>query len=101
MRTVACPDSSSALQTEAVVVELLAERPHRLDELRRASLDGVVDSLERDGIVSLKMFDTMPPSAKCSLTPLGHSLAAPLLAIRDAVEQHVEKILERAMRRRL
>lgn len=49
----------------ALVVGLLAERPHRFGELRRA-IEGIsqkvltqsLRSLERDGIVSRKVFDT-------------------------------------------
>ena len=84
----------------ALVVGLLAERPHRFGELRRA-IEGIsqkvltqsLRSLERDGIVSRKVFDSPPSAVEYSLTPLGQSLAAPLSAIREWAEAHIEEIL--------
>jgi DNA-binding HxlR family transcriptional regulator len=84
----------------ALVVGLLAERPHRFGELRRA-VDGIsqkmltqtLRSLERDGLVDRRAFPTVPVTVEYSLTPLGRTLGEPLAAIRAWAEEHVEEVL--------
>jgi DNA-binding HxlR family transcriptional regulator len=84
----------------ALVVGVLAERPHRFGELRRR-IDGVsqkmltqtLRSLERDGLVSRRVEPTVPVTVEYSLTPLGETLVPVLAAVRDWAEQHVTEIL--------
>ncbi len=84
----------------ALVVGLLAERPHRFGELRR-KIDGIsqkmltqrLRSLERDGLVSRRAEATVPVTVEYSLTPLGETLVGPLSAIRDWAEEHIEEVL--------
>jgi DNA-binding HxlR family transcriptional regulator len=94
----------------ALVVGVLAERPHRFGELRRR-IDGVsqkmltqtLRSLERDGLVSRKAFATVPVTVEYALTPLGESLVPVLAAVRDWAEARVSEIVaarERADRAR-
>lgn len=45
-------------------------------------------NLERDGLVARRVFDTVPPQVQYSLTPLGHSLAAPVAALNDWAFRH-------------
>jgi DNA-binding HxlR family transcriptional regulator len=66
-------------------VMVLGERPHRFGELRRAvpdisqrMLTQTLRELQRDGLVSRKVFPTTPPGVEYSLTPLGRSLLEPL-----------------------
>ena len=84
----------------ALVVGLLAERPHRFGELRRA-VDGIsqkmltqtLRSLERDGLVDRRAYPTVPVTVEYSLTPLGLTLTEPLAAIRTWAEEHIEAVL--------
>jgi DNA-binding HxlR family transcriptional regulator len=84
----------------ALVVGLLAERPHRFGELRRA-VDGIsqkmltqtLRSLERDGLVDRRAYPTVPVTVEYSLTPLGLTLTEPLAAIRAWAEEHIEAVL--------
>jgi len=67
------------------VIALLGERSHRFNELRRA-IDGIsqrmltltLRQLERDGLVSRTVYDTVPPGVEYALTPLGESVLQPL-----------------------
>jgi DNA-binding HxlR family transcriptional regulator len=66
----------------ALVVGVLAERPHRFGELRRRiggvaqkMLTQTLRSLERDGLVSRKAFATVLVTVEYSPTPLGETLA--------------------------
>lgn len=84
----------------ALIVGLLAERPHRFGELRRG-LDGVsqkmltqtLRSLERDGLVHRRAEPTVPVTVEYSLTPLGETLIGPLGAVRDWAEANIEAVL--------
>jgi len=84
----------------ALVLGLLADRPHRFGELLRA-VDGIsqkmltqtLRSLERDGLVHRNAFPTVPVTVEYSLTPLGKTLTKPLAAIRAWAEEHIEEVL--------
>ena len=73
-----------------------AERPHRFGEVHRAipdisqrMLTQTVRDLQRDGLISRRVFPTTPPSIEYKLTPLGHSLLGPLAGlIRWADRNH-------------
>lgn len=84
----------------ALIVGVLAERPHRFGELRRR-VDGIsqkmltqtLRSLERDGLVSRAAFATVPVTVEYALTPLGETMVPVLAAIRDWAEDHVAEVL--------
>jgi len=84
----------------ALIIGLLAERPHRFGELRRR-IDGIsqkmltqtLRSLERDGLVHRDAVATVPVTVTYSLTETGRTLIEPLAAIRDWAEKHIEPIL--------
>ena len=84
----------------ALIVGVLAERPHRFGELRRR-VDGIsqkmltqtLRSLERDGLVSRTAFATVPVTVEYALTELGATLVPVLAAIRDWAEDHVAEVL--------
>lgn len=76
-------------------VLILAERPHRFGELRRAvpdvsqrMLTQTLRDLQRDGFVHRRVLPTTPPSVEYSLTPLGFSLYAPMKALSDWAAAH-------------
>jgi DNA-binding HxlR family transcriptional regulator len=84
----------------ALIIGLLAERPHRFGELRRKiggisqkMLTQTLRSLQSDGLVSRRAIATVPVTVEYSLTPLGETLVAPLASIRDWAEEHIEDIL--------
>jgi DNA-binding HxlR family transcriptional regulator len=71
-----------------LVVMLLSDGPKRFNELKRL-IGGVsqrmltltLRGLERDGLVTRTLFPTIPPRVDYELTPLGHSLREPVLAL--------------------
>jgi len=83
----------------ALIVGLLGTRTHRFGELQRG-IEGIshkvlsqtLRSLERDGLVRREAKPTIPPTVEYSLTPLGSTLVAPLKAIRDWAEQHIDQV---------
>src|ERR1700688_2226249 len=70
-----------------LVVMLLREGPRRFNEIKR-TIDGLsqqmltrtLRGLERDGMVRRTVLPATPPQVEYSLTPLGESLAKPVLA---------------------
>jgi DNA-binding HxlR family transcriptional regulator len=83
----------------ALIVGLLAQRPHRFGELRRAItgishkvLSQTLQSLERDGLVRRTPLATVPPTVEYALTSLGRTLDKPLASIRNWAEQHIEDV---------
>jgi DNA-binding HxlR family transcriptional regulator len=73
-----------------LIVLRLGEEPHRFRALLRAvsgvsqrMLTVTLRSLERDGLVARKVFDTKPPAVEYRLTPLGYSLIEPLVALTE------------------
>jgi DNA-binding HxlR family transcriptional regulator len=79
-----------------LLIMVLATRPHRFGELRRAvpdisqrMLTQTLRNLQRDGLIDRKVFPTQPPSVEYRLTPLGRSFLRPLLGIvRWSVRNH-------------
>lgn len=71
-----------------LIVIVLAEKPYRFGQLRRAvpdisqrMLTQTLRDLARDGLISRHVFPTQPPSVEYRLTPLGQSLMTPLDAL--------------------
>ncbi|UYB52386.1 helix-turn-helix transcriptional regulator [Xanthomonas sp. AM6] len=74
---------------------LLAERPHRFGELRRAvpdisqrMLSQTLRDLQREGLVGREVLPLVPPGVEYRLTPLGQSLSAPLAQLVRWAEAH-------------
>ncbi|WP_332661799.1 winged helix-turn-helix transcriptional regulator [Aeromicrobium sp.] len=100
-----CPSRTSlaeiANKWTAMIVIVLEPGPLRFTEIR-AAVDGIsgkvlsetLRRLERDGLVERRSYDRMPPHVEYELTPLGHSLQAPLDALRVWAEAHIEKVLD-------
>ncbi|AGH50543.1 MULTISPECIES: winged helix-turn-helix transcriptional regulator [Sphingomonadales] len=82
-----------------LVVMTLRERPRRFNELKRA-VDGIsqqmlartLKALERDGMVSRRVQDSVPPQVEYSLTELGTSLAEPVKQLGQWAWAHLELI---------
>lgn len=100
-----CPSRTSlaeiANKWTAMIVIVLEPAPMRFTQIR-AAVDGIsgkvlsetLRRLERDGLVERRSYDRMPPHVEYELTALGHSLQAPLDALRLWAEHHIEEVLE-------
>ena len=83
----------------ALVIGVLARGPHRFGDLRRAVagitpkvLTQNLRSLERDGMISRKVYATTPPSVEYSLTPLGESISGHLIALNNWSSANFDEI---------
>lgn len=82
-----------------LVVLALTGGSRRFTELRGRvagitpkTLTSTLRGLERDGLVSRRIYVEVPPRVEYTLTPLGASLCEPLHAITDWAEQHIRQI---------
>ncbi len=83
-----------------LIVGRLATGTRRFGELHR-DIDGIspkvltqkLRELERDGILTRKIYASIPPKVEYSLTPLGETLISLLDAIRVWAESHIETML--------
>ena len=89
-----------------MTITMLVQQPRRFNELKRMiggisqqMLTRTLRSLEADGLVSRKVHPSIPPQVEYSLTPLGHSLAQPLIALSTwvlnnmgVVQSHREQV---------
>lgn len=71
----------------------------RFNELKRGvggisqqMLTRTLKTLERDGMVSRTVHATVPPQVEYALTPLGRSLAIPVMALADWTFAHLPEI---------
>ena len=99
-----CPKISQVLgrigeKWSVLIIIMLAERPHRFSELKRA-IGGIsqrmltlsLRGLERDGLVKRTVFPVVPPRVEYELTSLGRSLQAPVSALGDWARSHLVEI---------
>lgn len=78
---------------------LLAERPHRFNELRRKvggltqkMASQTLKGLERDGLVKRKVTPTVPVTVEYSITPLGRTLETTVDSLRLWAERHMADV---------
>ncbi|AGB73450.1 MULTISPECIES: winged helix-turn-helix transcriptional regulator [Rhizobium] len=78
---------------------MLADRPRRFNELKRVigeisqqMLTRNLKSLEADGMVTRKVYATVPPQVEYGVTDLGRSLAAPIMQLATWVLDHLGEI---------
>lgn len=84
-----------------LIVGRLAEGTQRFGELRR-DITGVspkvltqkLRELQRDGLVTRRVYASVPPKVEYSLTTLGQTLVGLLNAIRVWAELHIETVLQ-------
>ena len=84
-----------------LVVMQLADGPRRFNELKRAiggisqrMLTLTLRGLERDGMITRTVFETVPPRVDYSLTELGQSLRSPVEALGMWAFEHLPAIEE-------
>jgi DNA-binding HxlR family transcriptional regulator len=84
-----------------LIIGRLSTGVYRFGELRR-DIDGIspkvltqkLRELERDGVITRKVYASVPPKVEYRLTPLGHTLIGLLDAVRVWAESHIEMVLE-------
>jgi DNA-binding HxlR family transcriptional regulator len=83
----------------ALVIYCLGPGPLRHSELRRRiggisqkMLTQTLRNLERNGLVTRRVYPVVPPRVEYSLTPLGRTLCEPLKAICRWSEQHLPEL---------
>jgi DNA-binding HxlR family transcriptional regulator len=85
----------------SLVVSALATGPMRYSDLSRKiagvspkMLTQTLRSLERDGILTRTVTPSVPVRVDYELSPLGHSLAGLLTAVKTWAETHIEEVHE-------
>jgi DNA-binding HxlR family transcriptional regulator len=85
-----------------LVIGALQAGPRRFGELEREAggisakvLTQVLRALERDGLVTRRVYPEVPPHTEYELTELGGALVEPLAALRAWAEGNIEAIIER------
>lgn len=82
-----------------LVVFALRDGEKRFAQLHRA-IEGVTQkmliqtlrNMERDGLISRKIYPVVPPKVEYRLSPLGQSLKPLLIAISDWAEANLKKV---------
>ncbi|WP_133365534.1 winged helix-turn-helix transcriptional regulator [Qipengyuania sediminis] len=82
-----------------LIVQALAKGPCRFNALKRQiggisqqMLTRTLKTLERDGMAARRVHATVPPQVEYALTPLGHSLSVPVLALAEWTFAHLPQI---------
>ena len=84
-----------------LIIRRLSDGTLRFSQLRRAiggisqkALTSTLRGLERDGIVSRRLYASVPPRVEYSLTELGRSLVKLVAGICSWAEAHIEEVQE-------
>jgi DNA-binding HxlR family transcriptional regulator len=88
-----------------LILGLLARKPTRFNELRRAvqgisqkMLAQTLRKLERDGLVQRKVVPTVPVTVEYSITALGRTLSTTVDALRKWAEKHIGDVTAAQLR---
>ena len=104
LTTEMCPTVSAILSRigdkwSVMIVMDLASGPRRFNEVKRdvagisqRMLTLTLRGLERDGLVSRRVYDTVPPKVEYSLTERGRSLQGPVIALGEWAVANAEGI---------
>jgi DNA-binding HxlR family transcriptional regulator len=84
-----------------LILGTLAGGPVRFNELRRR-IEGVsqkmlsqtLKNLERDGLISRRVYPTVPVTVEYAMTDLGTTLADTIIALRHWTATHMDEIVE-------
>jgi len=88
-----------------LIVMALRDRARRFSDIKRAvgaisqrMLTLTLRNMERDGLVTRRVFPTSPPTVEYELTEMGHSLRAPLEALGQWAVTHETSIMAAQLR---
>ncbi|MGO1482293.1 MAG: winged helix-turn-helix transcriptional regulator, partial [Brachybacterium sp.] len=99
-----CPSRTSlariANKWTAMIVIALSGGPLRFRDIQ-STVEGIsgkvltdtLRALERDGIVTRRVYAEVPPRVEYELTELGQTLSSPLAALRTWAESHFDQVL--------
>jgi DNA-binding HxlR family transcriptional regulator len=71
-----------------------SEMGRHIDEISQRMLTVTLKSLERDGIVSRKLYAQVPPRVEYTLTALGYELLLPVLNLAEWANEKTELIVK-------
>ena len=82
-----------------LIIGLLEDGAKRFSELQR-SIGGIsqkmltqtLRTMERNGLVSRKLYPEIPPRVEYTLTSLCETLCPTIIAIRDWAEEHIDEV---------
>lgn len=84
-----------------LIVFVLGRGKRRYGQLQREVggisqrvLTRTLRNLERDGLVSRRVYHVVPPKVEYSLTPLGETLIEVFTALCDWAEEHIDEVEE-------
>jgi DNA-binding HxlR family transcriptional regulator len=63
---------------------------YEVGEISKKTLTHTLRALERDGLIARRAYAEVPPRVEYSLTPLGWTLTAPLMALYEWTAEHLE-----------
>jgi DNA-binding HxlR family transcriptional regulator len=83
-----------------LIIDTLGAGTHRFAELRR-TIDGISEKmlaqtlrrLEQDGLLTRTVYPEVPPHTEYALTPLGHSISAPIASLRSWAEENINEVI--------
>jgi DNA-binding HxlR family transcriptional regulator len=65
---------------------------YEVGEISKKTLTQTLRALERDGLIARRVYAEVPARVEYSLTPLGWSITAPLVAMYEWATEHAEKL---------
>jgi DNA-binding HxlR family transcriptional regulator len=63
---------------------------YEVGEISKKTLTHTLRALERDGLIARRAYAEVPPRVEYSLTPLGWTLTAPLMALYEWTAEHLD-----------
>ena len=70
---------------------------YEVGEISKKTLTQTLRSLERDGVIARRVYAEVPARVEYSLTPLGWSLTAPLMAMYEWAAAHAQDLEDARM----
>lgn len=84
-----------------LTITSLTGEPQRFNALKRMiggisqqMLTRTLKALERDDVITRTVYPTVPPQVEYALTPLGQSLAVPIMQLAGWVLEHLDVVEE-------
>jgi DNA-binding HxlR family transcriptional regulator len=65
---------------------------YEVGEISKKTLTQTLRALERDGLITRRVYAEVPPKVEYSLTPLGWSLTEPLMAMYEWAATHLPDV---------